>query len=116
MAIAIFATQNTNLVNLRLFNLESIKLPIGLLLVFCGGLGAVLINFWQTSISFALPNIPTKIPTKPTTFVKNKTSKNQFSNQTTSVKNDISKPNSKSNTKSNNNKDNFDEGWEDEWE
>jgi hypothetical protein len=112
MAIAIFATQNTNLVNLRLFNLESIKLPLGLLLVFCGGLGAVLINFWQTSISFALPNIPTK----STTSVNNPTSENQSFKQTAAVKKDFSKLNDKSNSKSNNKKDNFDEGWEDEWE
>ena len=116
MAIAIFATQNTNLVNLRLFNLESIKLPLGLLLVFCGGLGAVFINFWQTSISFALPQIPTKIPTKPTTSVNNQTSKNQSFSQPTAAKKDSSKPNNKSNSKPNNDKDNFDEGWEDDWE
>jgi hypothetical protein len=116
MAIAIFATQNTSLVNLRLFNFESIKLPLGLLLVFCGGLGAVFINFWQTSISFALPNLPIK----PTTSLNNQTSKNQSFTKPTDVKKDISKPNSQSNSnpnnKPNNNKDNFDEGWEDDWE
>jgi hypothetical protein len=112
MAIAIFATQNTSLVNLRLFNFESIKLPLGLLLVFCGGFGAVFINFWQTFISFALPNIPTK----PTTSVNNQTSKNQSFKQATAEKKDFSKPNDKSNSKSNNKKDNFDEDWEDEWE
>ncbi len=116
MAIAVFATQNTNLVNLRLFNLESIKLPLGLLLVFCGGLGAVLINTWQTALSFALPNISTKIPTKPKNSVNNQTSKNQSFTQSTKVKKDIFKPNSKPNSKSNNNQDNFDEGWEDDWE
>jgi hypothetical protein len=116
IAIAVFATQNTNLVNLRLFNFESIKLPLGLLLVFCGGFGAVLINIWQTSISFALPNIPTKIPTKPKNSVNNKTSKNQFFSRSTEVKKDISKSNSKPNSQSNNRKDNFDEGWEDDWE
>jgi len=113
MAIAIFATQNTNLVNLRLFNLESIKLPLGLILVFCAGLGAVVINLWQTSMSFAMPNIATK----PTTSVNNQTSKNQSFTQQKAAKKNISKPtNSKSNSKSNNYKDNFDEGWEDEWE
>ena len=112
MAIAVFATQNTNLVNLRLFNLESIKLPLGLLLVFCGGLGAVLINIWQTSLSFALPSPPTK----PKNYVNNQTSKNQSFTQSTEVKKDISKSNSKPNSKSNNNQDNFDESWEDDWE
>jgi|GEM_PF-640479 len=116
MAIAIFATQNTNLVSLRLFNLESIKLPLGLLLVFSGGFGAVLINFWQTSISFALPNIPQKT----TSSFNNQTSKPQSFTQATCIKNDISKPsnkpNSKPNGKSNNSKDNFEEDWEDDWE
>ncbi|PZO42340.1 MAG: hypothetical protein DCF19_07025 [Pseudanabaena frigida] len=104
MAIAIFATQNTALVNLRLFAFESIKLPLGLLLIFCGGLGAVLTSLWQTSISFDLPTAP-----KFSGFsIKNSPSKNQSASRTSENKKDVSRTNKTV-------RDDFDDEWDDDW-
>lgn len=104
MAIAIFATQNTYLVSLRLFNFESIKLPLGLLLIFCMGFGAIFINFWQTSISFQFPKMP-----KLSMFsAKKNPPKNQTANKQSVPKQNISK-----NT---NSTDSFDSDWNDDWE
>ena len=99
MAIAIFATQNTYLVSLRLFNFESIKLPLGLLLIFCMGFGAIFINFWQTSISFQFPKMP-----KLSMFsAKKNPPKNQTANKQSVPKNT-------------NSTDSFDSDWNDDWE
>lgn len=107
MAIAIFATQNTILVNLRFFAFESIKLPLGLVLIFCAGCGATLINIWQTSISFELPIVP-KFSVFPD---KNNPSKRQTVAKTTAVKKDISKA-SRTTKKL---KDDFDDDWDEDW-
>ena len=104
MAIAIFATQNTYPVNLRLFSFESIKFPLGLVLVFCAGLGATCINLWQTSIGFELPTVP-----KFSVFsMQNNPVKTQSTTKTAAVKKDISKTNKQT-------KDSFDDEWDDEW-
>jgi hypothetical protein len=107
MAIAIFATQNTNLVNLRLFSFESIKLPLGLLLIFCAGFGATCITFGQTLISFELPIVP-----KFSVFsAGNNSSKRQTVAQPSTVKKDFSR----TNNTNNNVKDDFDDDWDDDW-
>ncbi len=104
IAIAIFATQNTYLVNLRFFTLESIKLPIGLLLIFSAGCGAACINLWQTSMSFELPTVP-----KFSVFLsQNNPSKRQTTAQTARVKKDVSRTTKKI-------KDDFDEDWDEDW-
>lgn len=107
MAIAIFATQNTFLVNLRFFTFESIKLPLGLVLIFCAGCGATCINIWQTSISFELPTVP-KFSVFPN---KNNPSKRQTVAQTATSTKDISR-NSRTDKKV---KDDFDDDWDDDW-
>jgi uncharacterized integral membrane protein len=52
-AIAIFSIQNIQEVSLKFLNFESIKLPIGVLLAFCLGIGFILGSFlplmWQSS-------------------------------------------------------------------
>jgi photosystem II stability/assembly factor-like uncharacterized protein len=108
MAIAIFATQNTVLVNLRFFTFESIKLPLGLVLIFCTGCGATCINIWQSSISFELPTVPKfsvfsnkKNPSKPQTVA-----------QTATATKDVSKTSRKTKQV----KDDFDDDWDEEWE
>ncbi|PZV18223.1 MAG: hypothetical protein DCF20_03985 [Pseudanabaena sp.] len=107
MAIAIFATQNTLLVNLRLFTFESINLPLGLVLIFCAGCGALYVNIWQTSISFELPTVP-----KFSVFSnKNNPAKRQTVAQTTTKKADIPKT-SRTIKKV---KDDFDEDWDEDW-
>jgi len=103
MAIAIFATQNTYLVSLRLFNLESIKLPLGLLLIFCMGVGAIAINVLQTSISFDLPTVP-KFSVLPT---PKPNSGNQNTTKKSAPKQNI--------PKNSNSKDSFDNDWDDDW-
>jgi len=107
MAIAIFATQNTNLVNLRLFSFESIKLPLGLLLIFCAGFGATCITFGQTLISFESPTVP-----KFSVFSNgNNASKRQTMAQPSPAKKDVSRINNRNN----NVKNDFDDDWDDDW-
>ena len=108
MAIAIFATQNTFLVNLHFFTFESIKLPLGLVLIFCAGCGATCINVWQTSISFELPTVPkfsvfSSEPnsSKPQTVAKTGTSKKDVSKTSRTTKKV---------------KDDFDDDWDEDWE
>ncbi len=104
MAIAIFATQNTNLVNLRLFSFESIKLPLGLLLIFCAGFGATCITIGQTVIGFELPTVP-----KFSVFsAANNPPKRQTVAHPSTFKKNISRSNS-------NIKDDFDDDWDDDW-
>ena len=107
IAIAIFATQNTVLVNLRFFAFESIKLPLGLVLIFCAGCGATCINIWQTSISFELPTVP-----KFSVFSnKNSPLEPQTVAQTATATQNISKT-SRTTKKV---KDNFDDDWDEDW-
>lgn len=49
MGVAIFATQNTLNVSLKFLIFQSINLPLGLVLVFSAGLGAVAITLMQGS-------------------------------------------------------------------
>jgi hypothetical protein len=107
IAIAIFATQNTVLVNLRFFAFESIKLPLGLVLIFCAGCGATCINIWQTSISFELPTVP-----KFSVFSnKNSPLEPQTVAQTATATQNISKT-SRTTKKV---KDDFDDDWDEDW-
>ncbi|AFY71409.1 hypothetical protein Pse7367_3161 [Thalassoporum mexicanum PCC 7367] len=49
MGVAIFASQNLTLVTIKLFIFESIRLPLGLVLVTCAGAGGVVATLWQVS-------------------------------------------------------------------
>lgn len=51
MGVAIFATQNIFMVSLKFLAFQSINLPLGLVLVFSAGLGAILMTMLQTSRS-----------------------------------------------------------------
>lgn len=100
IGLAIFSSQNINLVTVKFLSFESIKFPIGLLLLFCLGLGANLINILMTSFKIsAIPSLINPMKSKkaqPNTSQKN--TKNKF-------------------TKSDNrDDDDFDGGWSDEWD
>ncbi|BBC23105.1 hypothetical protein ABRG53_0848 [Pseudanabaena sp. ABRG5-3] len=112
MGLAIFSSQNIYAVTVKLGAFESIKLPLGLVLIFCAGLGAIIMTlfmgFAQKSIQFSFPSIPKfntssprksfqKSPTKP-----QKTSSNQRS----------ANPNNKKEQES---RDSFDDDWDDDW-
>ena len=47
--VSVFAVQNQQLVSLKFLTLESISLPLGLVLVFSSGLGATVITALQVS-------------------------------------------------------------------
>ncbi len=51
MGVAIFATQNMGLVEVKFINLTSIPVPLGLALVSSAGLGAVAMTLWQSIVS-----------------------------------------------------------------
>jgi uncharacterized integral membrane protein len=59
MGTAIFATQNTSLVQVQFLMLTSIRVPVGLLLVSSAGLGAVAVTVWQTGKTLR-PRPPSK--------------------------------------------------------
>ncbi len=109
MGIAIFASQNIFPVTIRLGSLESIRLPLGLVLIFCVGVGAVLTTslttISQTSIKFTLPNI------NKNTKVKSKVSSSnqQSKQQPIQIKNEFTKKKSQY-------KDDFDDDWNDDWD
>jgi|JFJP01.1.fsa_nt_gi hypothetical protein len=113
MGLAIFSSQNIYLVTVKFIYLESIKLPLGLVLVFCAGLGAIamtlLMEFSRKSFQFSVPNIPqfTNSGTK-TTFSKNST---ESQKTTSKIPFNNSSTNKKSNTK-----DDFESDWDDDWE
>jgi uncharacterized integral membrane protein len=101
IGIAIFATQNTLFVSIKLLVFESIKLPLGLVLVFSAGLGAIVVTMVQS-----FPNLPK--------------SKSPFSRRSNAIadKFSASKPkDTKKATPTNKaSKDDFDEEWDDDWD
>lgn len=52
-AIAIFSIQNIQPVSLQLFSLQSIELPVGVMLAFCLGIGIMLGSLITNSFSFS---------------------------------------------------------------
>ena len=51
VAIAIFSIQNVADVSVKFLNLESITVPVGILLIFCSAIGVVL--SWLISLFFS---------------------------------------------------------------
>ncbi len=60
MGVAVFATQNMQLIEIKFINLTSIPMPLGLALVSSGGLGAVAMALWQSQTN--TPNIASNRP------------------------------------------------------
>ena len=113
MGLAIFASQNISLVTVKLGTLESIKLPLGLVLIFCTGLGAtamsVFMEFSRNSLQFSFPSLPKfTISNSKSSFQKRQTE-----SQKTSAKNSFVNPSTK---KKQGFRDDFDEDWDDDWD
>ncbi|AFY74858.1 Protein of unknown function (DUF1049) [Synechococcus sp. PCC 7502] len=47
LGVSIFATQNQQIITLKFLNLESINLPLGLVLIFSAGLGTIVTTILQ---------------------------------------------------------------------
>jgi len=109
LGIAIFSSQNIYLITVKLVSFESIKLPLGLVLVLCTGLGAVLVTFLttfsKTSLQFTFPSIPE--------FTKSSTKSSFQNNQKKSQK--VTSNNSSTNKKYEVAKDDFDDERNDDW-
>ncbi|MFM7888867.1 MAG: hypothetical protein ACKPCM_19725 [Pseudanabaena sp.] len=111
MGLAIFASQNISLVTLKLGTLESIKLPLGLVLIFCTGLGAIVMSvfmeFSRNPLQFSFSGLPKfTISNSKSSFQKRQTE-----SQKTSAKNSFN-PSTK---KKQGFRDDFDEDWDDDW-
>lgn len=112
MGLAIFSSQNIYAVTVKLGTLESIRLPLGLVLIFCAGLGAIIMTlimgFARKSIQFSFPNIPqfTKSSTQ-TSFQKQQTESQKTSSNKRSA--------NPSNKKKQESRDSFDDDWDDDW-
>ncbi|PZU98795.1 MAG: hypothetical protein DCE90_03015 [Pseudanabaena sp.] len=102
IGLAVFSSQNINLVTVKFLSFESIKIPIGLLLLFCIGLGANCINILMTS--FQVAAIPSF-----TNSIGSKIPKAQSSVPQKNIKNKFSKTNNREG-------DDFDRDWSDDWD
>ncbi|TYQ31384.1 DUF1049 domain-containing protein [Pseudanabaena sp. UWO310] len=114
LAIAVFAGQNTYLVNLKLFSLQSIKLPLGVVLVFATGLGAAFVSLWQSSLNFRLPEVPKFSGfTSPKYPSNNQSQKSEVKQEVKQeVKREVKKDISRTAKKQ---RDDFDDDWDDDW-
>lgn len=108
MGVAIFASQNIDLVSIKFGSFESIRIPLGLVLIFCAGVGATLITsitlLSQQTIKFTLPDINQKAKSNP----KVPFFKQQSKPQSNSTKSEFTKKKSQY-------KDDFDDDWDDDW-
>ncbi len=113
MGLAIFASQNIDPVTVKLGTFESIKLPLGLVLISCTGLGAITMSlfmeFSQSPLQLSFSSLPkfTVSKTKPSTQKKQTepqkaSSKNSFVNPSTKKKQPL--------------RDDFDDDWDDDWD
>jgi uncharacterized integral membrane protein len=59
LGVSVFATQNQQIYSLRFLNQTSIDLPLGLILVFSAGLGAIATTIWQVRQVIKVPKSPT---------------------------------------------------------
>jgi uncharacterized integral membrane protein len=101
MGIAIFATQNMLSVSIKLLMFESIKLPLGLVLVFSAGLGAIVVTMLQS-----FPNLPKY---KSPFSGRPKPISDRFSASQPKESKKVTSPKKSS-------QDGFDEVWDDDWD
>ena len=106
--LAIFSNQNIYSIAVKFISFESIKLPLGLVLIFCAGLGATSMTFLQTSILFTSPSIPKSTNSTTQTLFQNNQAAPRNVTPRTTPKNQSAKTKQKT-------KDDFDDEWSDEW-
>jgi uncharacterized integral membrane protein len=107
MGVAIFATQNTLLIAIKFLAFESINLPLGLVLVFSAGLGAIVMTVWQNM------QIAEFEPSTSSQQVSDRGSFGSYSSYRASTTSSASgKP---QNTPKNTQANDFDEDWDDDW-
>ncbi len=120
MGLAIFSSQNISPVTVKFLSLESIKVPIGLLLISCAGLGAVAITFVMTFLkstqSINGNGTTSKIfnsQINNSTNSATNTPKSQPNNPQKNPKNEVS-PNKRQSKSDPNNT--WDSKWNDDWD
>ncbi len=107
MGVAIFAPQNTLLIAIKFLAFESINLPLGLVLVFSAGLGAIAVTIWQNTQIAEF---------EPSTSAQQKSDRGNFSSYSAYRASNTSSASSKSqNTPKNTQSNDFDEDWDDDW-
>ncbi|NUN64931.1 DUF1049 domain-containing protein [Pseudanabaena biceps] len=108
IAINILASQNIDRVNIKFMYWESIRLPLGLVLTFSLGLGALIATLMQTSLKkISFPQV-----TKSSQNQSSKSSTTNFfnnKNKQTSARTEVPE-------KKRNSQDSFDDEWNDDWE
>ena len=115
MGVAIFATQNTLLIAIKFLTFESINVPLGLVLVFSAGLGAIAMTIWQTlQAAESEPSTTQQVSDRG-----NFSSYSAYRASTSSASSASNKSTSKSTSAKDNPKDlqynDFDEEWDDDW-
>ncbi len=118
MGVAIFATQNTLLITIKFLAIESINLPLGLVLVFSAGLGAIAMTTWQnTQVIESEPPMPST--SKQNGDRDNFSSYSSYRASSSKASSASSKPKDTSSSAKNPPKDtqanDFDEEWDDDW-
>jgi cytoskeletal protein RodZ len=118
MGVAIFATQNTLLVTIKFLTFESINLPLGLVLVFSGGLGAIAATVWQNmsaNEAEAIADSPnaTKQPSSYSAYRASRST--EESSQSSKSAAPTSSSASTKNTAKNDKFNDFDEEWDNDW-
>jgi uncharacterized integral membrane protein len=115
MGVAIFATQNTLFVTIKFLAFESINLPLGLVLVFSAGLGAIAVTIWQnTQVAEFKPSMPSMSKQKSDRANYGSYSAYRASTSSASNKSTDTSTSTKSTSK-NSQADDFDEEWDDDW-
>ena len=109
IGLAIFSNQNIYLVTVKLASLESIKLPLGLVLIFCVGLGSFLVTFLVAFSKASLQSRVSSIPKTLNSSTKTAFQKTQTDTQKAISKNEFIKKKQKIS-------DDFDDEWDENWD
>jgi uncharacterized integral membrane protein len=118
MGVAIFATQNTLFVTIKFLAFESINLPLGLVLVFSAGLGAIALTIWQnTQVAESEPPMPSTSKQKSDrgNFSSYSTYRASTSSSSSASSKSTGTSTSTKSTPKDSQANDFDEEWDDDW-